>query len=68
MARAHYGTIFQQPAAYIWKIIRDFKNYPVWVGGAGAISGVFPGEWPDRGEFVAIRLSSNCCIRTAHLA
>ncbi len=35
MARAYYSTIFQEPAAEIWKIIRDFNNYPVWVGGAG---------------------------------
>jgi hypothetical protein len=35
MARAYYSTIFQQPAAHIWEIIRDFNNYPVWVGGTG---------------------------------
>jgi Polyketide cyclase / dehydrase and lipid transport len=34
MARAYYSTIFREPAAEIWKIIRDFNNYPVWVGGA----------------------------------
>ncbi len=38
MARAYYSTTFQQPAAEIWKIIRDFNNYPVWVGGAGESS------------------------------
>jgi hypothetical protein len=32
MAKAYY---FQQPAAEIWEIVRDFNNYPVWVGGAG---------------------------------
>ena len=35
MARAYYSTVFAEPAAEIWKIIRDFNNYPVWVGGAG---------------------------------
>ena len=35
MTRAYYSTIFQQAAPEIWKIIRDFNNYPVWVGGAG---------------------------------
>jgi hypothetical protein len=35
MAKAYYSTIFQQPAPEIWKIVRDFNNYPVWVGGCG---------------------------------
>jgi hypothetical protein len=35
VANAYYSTVFQQPAAEIWKIIRDFNNYPVWVDGAG---------------------------------
>ena len=35
MARAYYSTIFREPAPEIWKIIRDFNNYPVWVNGAG---------------------------------
>ncbi|HLZ03571.1 MAG TPA: SRPBCC family protein [Bradyrhizobium sp.] len=35
MARAYYSTVFREPAAVVWKIIRDFNNYPVWVGGAG---------------------------------
>jgi hypothetical protein len=35
MARAYYSTIFEQAASDVWKIIRDFNNYPVWVGGAG---------------------------------
>jgi len=33
--RAYYSTVFPQPAPAIWEIIRDFNNYPVWVGGAG---------------------------------
>ncbi|WP_244562003.1 SRPBCC family protein [Bradyrhizobium lablabi] len=27
--------MFAQPAPEMWKIVRDFNNYPVWVGGAG---------------------------------
>src|SRR5882757_6644097 len=35
MAKAYYSTVFEQKAADVWKIIRDFNNYPVWVDGAG---------------------------------
>lgn len=35
MATAYYSTIFQEPAADIWEIVRDFNNYPVWVDGSG---------------------------------
>jgi Polyketide cyclase / dehydrase and lipid transport len=35
MAEAYYSTIFEQPAAQVWEIVRDFNNYPVWVDGAG---------------------------------
>jgi len=35
MARAYYSTIFAQPADAVWRVIRDFNNYPVWVDGAG---------------------------------
>src|SRR5262245_44114745 len=35
MPRAYYSTIFREPACEIWEIIRDFNNYPLWVGGAG---------------------------------
>jgi hypothetical protein len=35
MAQAYYSTVFEQKAAEIWEIVRDFNNYPVWVGGAG---------------------------------
>src|SRR5215472_5277536 len=34
MTSAYYSTIFRTPAAEIWKIVRDFNNYPVWVDGA----------------------------------
>jgi Polyketide cyclase / dehydrase and lipid transport len=35
MAKAYYSTVFEQPAPDVWKTVRDFNNYPVWVGGAG---------------------------------
>jgi hypothetical protein len=35
MAKAYYSTVFEQSAPDVWKIVRDFNNYPVWVGGAG---------------------------------
>ena len=35
MPTAYYSTIFQERAADIWEIVRDFNNYPVWVDGCG---------------------------------
>jgi hypothetical protein len=35
VAQAYYSTVFERPADDIWKIIRDFNNYSIWVGGAG---------------------------------
>jgi polyketide cyclase/dehydrase/lipid transport protein len=35
MAKAYYSTVFEQSAEGVWEIVRDFNNYPVWVGGAG---------------------------------
>jgi hypothetical protein len=35
MATSYYSTIFDQSADDIWRVIRDFNNYPVWVDGAG---------------------------------
>jgi Polyketide cyclase / dehydrase and lipid transport len=35
MARAYYSTVFEHPAPEVRKIVRDFNNYPVSVGGAG---------------------------------
>ncbi len=35
MAKAYYSTVFEQPAGNVWRIIRDFNNYPVWVQGEG---------------------------------
>jgi hypothetical protein len=29
MARSYYSTGFEQPAESIWRVIRDFNNYPV---------------------------------------
>jgi hypothetical protein len=36
MARSYYSTIFEQPADAVWRVIRDFNSYPVWVDGAGS--------------------------------
>jgi len=35
MTKAYYSTVFEHPAPKVWEIVRDFNNYPVWVGGAG---------------------------------
>lgn len=35
MARSYYSTVFDQSADAVWRVIRDFNNYPVWVDGAG---------------------------------
>jgi hypothetical protein len=35
MAKAYHSTVFEQSADAIWKVIRDFNNYSVWVEGAG---------------------------------
>ena len=35
MAKAYFSTVFEQTAADVWKIVRDFNNYSLWVGGAG---------------------------------
>ena len=37
MIKAYYSTVFEQPAPDVWKIVRDFNNYPIWVGGAGTL-------------------------------
>ncbi len=35
MAKSYYSTVFEQSADDVWRVIRDFNNYPVWVDGAG---------------------------------
>jgi hypothetical protein len=35
MAKAYYSTVFERSAADVWKTVRDFNNYKVWVDGAG---------------------------------
>jgi hypothetical protein len=35
MAKAYYSTVFERSAQDIWKIVRDFNSYPIWVAGAG---------------------------------
>ncbi len=36
MPQAYYSTVFDEPADAVWRAIRDFNNYPVWVDGAGS--------------------------------
>lgn len=36
MAKAYYSTVFEQSAEDVWKVIRDFGNYTVWVEGVDA--------------------------------
>jgi hypothetical protein len=35
MAKSYYSTVFEQSGDEVWRAIRDFNNYPVWVDGAG---------------------------------
>ena len=35
MARAYYSTVIEQPADDIWRVVRDFNAYSIWVDGAG---------------------------------
>jgi hypothetical protein len=35
MAKSYYSTVIEQSADAVWRVIRDFNNYPVWVDGAG---------------------------------
>ena len=35
MPKSYYSTMFEQSADEVWRVIRDFNNYPVWVDGAG---------------------------------
>ena len=35
MPKAYYSTVFEHSADAVWRVIRDFNNYPVWVDGAG---------------------------------
>jgi hypothetical protein len=37
MAKAYHSTVFEQSADVIWKVIRDFNNYSVWVEGESHI-------------------------------
>jgi len=34
MSKSFYSTIFEQSAADVWSVIRDFNSYPIWVDGA----------------------------------
>lgn len=67
MAKAYYSTVFEQKAADIWKIIRDFNNYPVWVAGAGE-SEIEDGKSGDTVGAVRNVLYRECRIRQRLLA
>ena len=45
--RRHCSTIFRQTALEIWKIIRDFNNYPVCDAGGSRIEDSKPGAIRD---------------------
>jgi hypothetical protein len=67
IARAYYSTVFREPAADIWEIVRDFNNYPVWVGGAGE-SRIEDGKSGDAVGAVRDVLYQECRIRQRLLA
>ena len=35
MPKSYYSTVFEQSADEVWRVIRDFNNYPIWFDGAG---------------------------------
>lgn len=35
MPQAYYSTVFEHSADAVWRVIRDFNNYPVRVDGGG---------------------------------
>src|SRR4029077_971433 len=67
MAKAYYSTVFEQPAPEVWEIVRDFNNYPVWVGGAGE-SRIEDGKSGDTVGAVRSVLYQNRQIRQRLLA
>jgi hypothetical protein len=67
MTRAYYSTVFDEPAAEIWEIVRDFNNYSVWVGGAGE-SRIDDGKSGDTVGAVRNVLYQERCIRQRLLA
>ena len=36
MAKSYYSTVFDKSADSVWRVLRDFNSYPVWVDGAGS--------------------------------
>jgi hypothetical protein len=67
MAKAYYSTVFERPAAVVWKIVRDFSNYRVWVGGAGECA-IEDGKTGDTVGAVRNVLYQGRCIRQRLLA
>lgn len=33
MAKSYYSTVFDHPADRVWRVVRDFGNYTLWVDG-----------------------------------
>jgi len=46
MAKAYFSTVFEHSADAVWRLIRDFNNYPVWVD-AAATSEIEDGKAGD---------------------
>ena len=67
MAKAYYSTVFERPAPEIWKIIRDFNNYAVWVSGDG-VSQIEDGKSGDTVGAVRSVLYQGARIRQRLLA
>ena len=67
MAKAYYSTVFEWSAQDIWKIIRDFNSYSVWVGGAGE-SRIEDGKSGDTVGAIRNVLYQGRCIRQRLLA
>jgi hypothetical protein len=61
-AKAYYSTVFEQSAPEAWKIVRDFNNYPVRVGGAGE-RGIEDGKSGDTARAVRSVLYQDRRIR-----
>jgi len=59
--------VSREPAPEIWKIIRDFNNYPVWVNGAGE-SRIEDGKSGDAVGAIRQVLYQGRCIRQRLLA
>ncbi|MEJ2375342.1 MAG: SRPBCC family protein [Pseudolabrys sp.] len=67
MPQAYYSTVFEHSADAVWRVIRDFKNYPVWVDGAGS-SDIEDGRAGDAVGALRNVIYDGCRIRQRLLA